>query len=420
MSNYSQTTFFTPKDTLPSGNPAKTIFGAAYDVEFGNISVAIASKLDATAGPFALLTGAAFTGAVTVATTFGVTGATTLTGAVVAQTTLGVTGVSTFTGQAIFNAISTGLGAASVLISSTLPELEFNATGSAVDAKGWQMLATGNTFIMPTVNDAHNAGNNIFLFTRTGAGNTNMSFGSVANNTTYTFLGTGNGIVTGNWSFTGTASGAAITAQAGATQSAIAALGVNSSYALTVQGGLGAGVSFGESISGGTTSADVSLNVQNAAASVAYFQVRGDGRIAGGGTVAAALVDMTPDTGTFTGTFTGFTAGVTGTCIWYRIGKLVMLMFPTAGHGTSNATSFTMTGLPAAIQPPTNGQIVAVDNNSVTDNSALGSSTTKSMAASIVASGGTITFLITGSASSWTNVGTKGFANNTTISYLLV
>lgn len=48
MSNYSQTTFFTPKDTLPPTDPNKTIFGAAYDVEFGNISTAIASKPDNT------------------------------------------------------------------------------------------------------------------------------------------------------------------------------------------------------------------------------------------------------------------------------------------------------------------------------------------------------------------------------------
>lgn len=47
MSNYSQTTFFTPKDSLPPTNPAKTIFGAAYDVEFGNIATAITSKADA-------------------------------------------------------------------------------------------------------------------------------------------------------------------------------------------------------------------------------------------------------------------------------------------------------------------------------------------------------------------------------------
>jgi hypothetical protein len=60
MSNYVQTTFFTPKDSLPPSNPAKTIFGAAYDVEFGNISTAIGSKLDASsiaAGPIAFSLG---------------------------------------------------------------------------------------------------------------------------------------------------------------------------------------------------------------------------------------------------------------------------------------------------------------------------------------------------------------------------
>lgn len=46
MSNYTQVTFFTPKDSLPTNSPQKTIFGAAYDVEFGNISTAIASKPD--------------------------------------------------------------------------------------------------------------------------------------------------------------------------------------------------------------------------------------------------------------------------------------------------------------------------------------------------------------------------------------
>ena len=46
MSNYSQTTFFTPKDSLPLGNPGKVVYGAAYDTEFGNISTAISTKLD--------------------------------------------------------------------------------------------------------------------------------------------------------------------------------------------------------------------------------------------------------------------------------------------------------------------------------------------------------------------------------------
>jgi hypothetical protein len=46
MANYTQTTFFTPKDTLPITDPNKTVFGAAYDTEFGNIATAIATKYD--------------------------------------------------------------------------------------------------------------------------------------------------------------------------------------------------------------------------------------------------------------------------------------------------------------------------------------------------------------------------------------
>lgn len=46
MSNYSQLTSFTPKDSLPTGNPSKVIQGAEFDGEFNAISVAIASKAD--------------------------------------------------------------------------------------------------------------------------------------------------------------------------------------------------------------------------------------------------------------------------------------------------------------------------------------------------------------------------------------
>lgn len=50
MSNYSQTTFFTPKDALPPGNPAKTIKGVEFDPEFAAISAAIATKVDTAGG----------------------------------------------------------------------------------------------------------------------------------------------------------------------------------------------------------------------------------------------------------------------------------------------------------------------------------------------------------------------------------
>ncbi len=46
--NYTQTTFFGPKDSLPIGNSAKTILGTQVDIELANIADAIATKLDAS------------------------------------------------------------------------------------------------------------------------------------------------------------------------------------------------------------------------------------------------------------------------------------------------------------------------------------------------------------------------------------
>lgn len=48
MSNYTQTTFFAPKDALLSGNPAKIIFGAQVDPELAAIAAAIATKYDSS------------------------------------------------------------------------------------------------------------------------------------------------------------------------------------------------------------------------------------------------------------------------------------------------------------------------------------------------------------------------------------
>ena len=58
MANYSKTTNFAVKDSLPSGNPSKIVKGAEFDTEFNNIATAVATKAD-TAGP-------TFTGNVTV------------------------------------------------------------------------------------------------------------------------------------------------------------------------------------------------------------------------------------------------------------------------------------------------------------------------------------------------------------------
>ncbi len=60
MSNYTKTTNFATKDSLPSGNAAKIVSGTEIDTEFNNIATASATKAD-TASP-------TFTGTVTAAT----------------------------------------------------------------------------------------------------------------------------------------------------------------------------------------------------------------------------------------------------------------------------------------------------------------------------------------------------------------
>jgi hypothetical protein len=60
MSNYTKTTNFAAKDSLPSGNAAKVVKGTEIDTEYNNIATAVATKAN-TASP-------TFTGTVTAAT----------------------------------------------------------------------------------------------------------------------------------------------------------------------------------------------------------------------------------------------------------------------------------------------------------------------------------------------------------------
>ena len=46
MSNYTKTTNFAAKDSLPSGNAAKIVKGTEIDTEFNNIETASATKAD--------------------------------------------------------------------------------------------------------------------------------------------------------------------------------------------------------------------------------------------------------------------------------------------------------------------------------------------------------------------------------------
>jgi hypothetical protein len=52
MSNYTKTTDFAAKDSLPSGDPNKVVKGSEFETEYDNIATAIASKADSDSPTF--------------------------------------------------------------------------------------------------------------------------------------------------------------------------------------------------------------------------------------------------------------------------------------------------------------------------------------------------------------------------------
>jgi hypothetical protein len=77
VSNYTKTTNFTAKDSLPTGNTNKIIRGSEFDTEFNNIATAVTTKAD-LASP--ALTGTATAVNLTVSGTLTAAGGMTLTG----------------------------------------------------------------------------------------------------------------------------------------------------------------------------------------------------------------------------------------------------------------------------------------------------------------------------------------------------
>jgi hypothetical protein len=67
------------------------------------------------------------------------------------------------------------------------------------------------------------------------------------------------------------------------------------------------------------------------------------------GTLSVGGTSLAISSGSFTVTATGFTASITGTAYWQKINTFVTIFIP-ALSGTSNATTFTLTGIPAEIQ----------------------------------------------------------------------
>jgi hypothetical protein len=200
-----------------------------------------------------------------------------------------------------------------------------------------------------------------------------------------------------------------------------------SGIGLQVEGPTAAG-GRGFNLTGGVNATDYCAVFANAANSLNYMLIYGDGGLAvgnapTGGTKGIGTINVSggyyvngaaisaPTTGSFTGTFNGYASPPTGTVTYTVVGNTVLLTFP-AVSGTSNATSFNMTGLPAGIQPTHAQQGLTMAENS---------SAAVVTSFSINASSGTITFnqYLSGSFTTWTASGTKGFGVATTIQYSL-
>ena len=114
------------------------------------------------------------------------------------------------------------------------------------------------------------------------------------------------------------------------------------------------------------------------------------------------------ETGSFDPTFTGFSenpaAGFDGegpSIWWHRYGQLVHMEF-IFGLGTSNSTSFTITGIPEIIRPRDDATYILTG---MSDNSA---SLTNPQTVQVGADG-TLTFYSSAFTGEWTASGNKGF-----------
>lgn len=112
--------------------------------------------------------------------------------------------------------------------------------------------------------------------------------------------------------------------------------------------------------------------------------------------------------GTFQGTFTGFSDTPLVTCKYVRLGNLVHLLIPDR-IGTSNATTFTMTGIPSEIRP----------GNDQSNTLELLDAGAEFIGTAVIRTNGEVRFEKNGSATGFTNSGQKGTGAYVVLTYFL-
>lgn len=181
MSNYTQTTAFTPKDSLVSGNPAKIIKGSEFDAEFAAIAAAVNSKSDisTTTSELALkVTGPASTTDNTIARYDGTTGKLIQS----SSATLDDAGNATFSGNVLGYMVSAAAGMYGVANGFYQGYGLYNDAGNWKNTEsgsgGWLWRKDDNTLSLLQGSTTGTAGTVVVPVTRLGfdaAGNATFS-----------------------------------------------------------------------------------------------------------------------------------------------------------------------------------------------------------------------------------------------------
>jgi hypothetical protein len=298
------------------------------------------------------------------------------------------TGTTTYSGQITSSFNGAGNGAAVYLNATANPFIGFNNSGQAANGRLWDFGVDTSHFLFRTDNDANNASANILDVNRSGNTVASISFGNATNNPTYSFLGTGSvtsgGVHLGpagsasapTYSFStdpntgmysiandrlGFATGGASILELDSLgrmfptgviygPDGTAALPTYSSVNDTNTGAYFVGADSYGIATGGTNRVTIGPGVQVGAPT-------GGDQGAGSINATALYVNGVPlggsgSSGSFTGTMTGVSGSVTCTIKYQQTGQIVYIYSTTTNcQGTSNASTSTMTGLPAGIRP---------------------------------------------------------------------
>lgn len=281
------------------------------------------------------------------------------------------------------------------------PRLKLDATGNGADLKFWDLDLSTTALCLRTRTDVDGAGQNAECWNRGTTTNvTSIVFGNSTGNPTFTFSGTGT-INTSTIVNTGNVS----SARFAVTGSTVPANGIYLPAANTV---------------GIATNTANRISIDGTGAWLVGGTAGNAGDILTSAGAGAPPTWVTPTVGSFTGTLTGMTTTVTATCN-YTISNGVVTLTCNGGAalvGTSNANTFTLTGLPAGITPSVlrNGPLVAMTDNGAIITGYGAASTSNLIQFSISSVSGTS---IVNSGSGWTTSGTKGLRTGWYINYPL-